>query len=380
MFSYLTAVRSVVDPNVYARGIKLYLQGSVLSHTEMTLDFWRKYVVAGSAQSHTVQMPLLHLALARHKYDLGGQAMVESTRCDCAYFQEFGICKHIVAVCAQLEQEFAPPSKVVSEQIQASVLDNIFQAEADKKIRVWLSKVEDYLAKDSQGQTYWWEEVATFFRTDPSGYEAFWSSLAQMVEEATKTWEKEARLLPLIYLSLQLGGARWWDFWQPYLSQISQNRMEKLLVDLWKLKVIGACKNFEPQLLDFLSQLHDQQKEQTLRELQKVFPHSAKFWLDFVFESKFESWVDKNYQTLDPLSLIKAVEMLPDRSEKFELEILRQVRIWSDFLQTGQYDDLIQLFQVWQRRLGRSQYFEQALKYLQENHPKKKKLLRQLEA
>src|SRR6476469_3860675 len=106
MLSYLDTAKQVVDEAVYARGIRLYLEGRVGRHQDMLLDFWREYGMNEDHNRYVVRLPLLHLALNSSKWDRASQVLKEHASCECAYYQEYGLCKHVVAVCASLEKEF----------------------------------------------------------------------------------------------------------------------------------------------------------------------------------------------------------------------------------------------------------------------------------
>ena len=47
MISYLEAIKPLVNPEIYNRGLKLYLEGRVLGYSELLLDYWRRYQVQG---------------------------------------------------------------------------------------------------------------------------------------------------------------------------------------------------------------------------------------------------------------------------------------------------------------------------------------------
>ena len=127
MLSYLETVQKIAQTDVYNRGLKYYLDGKVLSHQDLVLDLWRKYKVS-SNRIYEVQIPLLHLALSPKKFDKADLALLESVSCECGYFQEFGICKHIVAVCGSLENEFNINLKKNKRRQTESLASNVFDS------------------------------------------------------------------------------------------------------------------------------------------------------------------------------------------------------------------------------------------------------------
>ena len=111
MVSYLDSVRKLVDKSIYGRGLKTFLEGGVISFTDLTIDSWRKYQVKDT-NTEVVVIPLLHLVLSIQKWEQAENALKESAFCSCLYFKEFGTCKHIVAVCASIEQEFIQQNNI----------------------------------------------------------------------------------------------------------------------------------------------------------------------------------------------------------------------------------------------------------------------------
>ncbi|NJK71630.1 MAG: hypothetical protein HC932_05330 [Thermales bacterium] len=68
MLSYLNTIQSKVDPAIFSRGVKLYLDGMVGNPVSLLIDNWRLYNVTGSAGSYEVKIPILHLTLSTKKY------------------------------------------------------------------------------------------------------------------------------------------------------------------------------------------------------------------------------------------------------------------------------------------------------------------------
>lgn len=373
MFSYLDAVKKAANDGVYGRGIKYYLEGNVGKFTNLILDHWRLYRVIGGKE-YLVKMPLLHLVLSPEKYEIGSEALSEAATCTCEYYQEWGICKHVVAVCASLEKEFNPRKKLNSDPGEV-VLDQIFEVENEKQIRIWNSKVEIYFNSSSQGNPYWFEEIASKVAKNPETYQKFVDKLSLEVDHALKTWESELRVMQLIKQSLYFGEVFWWDYWQKFFPQFEPSNKIRQWVDFWKMYAIGIFKPIKNSFLTKLRDLPDSTKNEILVALQKDFVEQNRIWLDFIIESRYLSWLEQHLDTFDPISLFKIYNLLPDSQNEIEIRSMNQVKVWSDFLQPGNYREIAEIFKIWEKIAGRTEVFEQALKYLQENHPKKKKLL-----
>lgn len=381
MFSYLQAVSETVDKSIYSRGVKYYLEGRVGKHRELTLDFWREYKVLGTDE-YLIEIPLLHLALDPSKFENADQALLESARCNCHYFKEYGVCKHIVAVCASLEKEFNPSIK--SNKIglggdTESILENIFEVEVDKKTRRWSSLLENYIKSSGSQSPTWFDEVVTEVTKKPDDYKIFLEKLNKQINEGIKSYEIEIKIIGLIKQSLYFGGVFWWIFWQPFFHKLERYNKVKLWESLWKMYVVGMFRSFKVEFLESLKSLSVEIKEEIITILQRDFTHQTQFWVNFAIESKFESWLETRIPDLDPKNLLRVYKILPEHGDEIERYVLKQIKVWSDFLQPGEYGEITDVFKTWERVIGRSEVFEQAVKYIKENHPKKKKLIQEIE-
>jgi hypothetical protein len=384
MFSYLEVAQKLVSREIYGRGIKYYLEGKVLRYDELVLDFWRLYQVSENHENVLVKIPLLHLALSQHKYDQADKALSEVTTCNCSYFQEYGACKHIVAVCASIEQEFGLNKKPAvqnknTEKKVDSLLETIFEAETDKKTRRWLSQIEAYIYSSTPADPNWFDEAIGEVANDNTTYLEFQNSFKDIILEALKTWEAELRVINLIKQSLYFGGKFWWRFWQPYLDRLEDSNKLKLWVAIWKMYIVGVFKEFQEEFLMQLRQLSDVTKKDVLDVLKKEFTGQSKVWINFAIESHFSLWLQANLDIFDPLNLLKIYFILPDEQDEIERRVYKQIKIWSDFLQPGNYKDVVDTMKKWETSVGRTDMYEMALKYIKDNHGKKKKLILEIE-
>jgi SWIM zinc finger len=378
MLSYTDVVREGLDEALYARGLRLYLEGKVGRYQELSLDFWREYDVRDTHDTFKVRLPLLHLAIDSEKWSQAGRVIGEFARCECAYFEEYGLCKHIVAVCAALEKEFGTKHQNQVAGVD-SVLDKVFEVEQEKLARVWEQRLETFLTTTRPDSLAWLAEMVLKVQSKPENYKQLLARIKLLSQQASLDFVRERRLATVIKDSLVVGGLFWWEFWRPFFENLTEKKLLELNIELWKIYIGGLAKDFKPNLEFYMRELSNPTKTQMLEKLQHDFIQNRSFWLEFIFISRFTTWLEANYTQLDPLSLIRTCELLPELREEVELEILRQVRIWADFLQPGEYDEVTKVFQRWSRILGRSDFFEQAVKYFKDSHPKKKKLLTGLE-
>jgi hypothetical protein len=379
MLSYLDAVKKTCPLEIYNRGLKAYLEGKVLTQTEMVLDFWRSYKVE-DRDIYTVQMPLLHLALSPEKENQADKAILQSASCDCAYFNEFGICKHIVAVCASLENEFNINLKKQKRQKTYSssvVFDSILEVDTEKKIRKFLISFEDFL-EIGYKDTSFLENFILEIKNDAK-YPEVLNKLKNFILEKIEYYEYEKKLLRLVKPTLILDSKNWWPIWHKVQTKFSSNNQIKFFDQVWKSYLAGNLNNIKKELETTLKNLKEKEKLQVFEFLQKEYQDTPENWLDFVLLAGMENWVEENLNLLDPIFLLKIIQTFPDIREKTEIHLLEQVKLWSDFLETGQnYAEISEVFSIWQNKLGGSSYCQEAIDYIKQNHPKKKKLLKQI--
>jgi hypothetical protein len=376
MLSYLASVKSIVNQGVYNRGIRLYLDGAVSRPVDMVLDNWRRYKVHGS-MDYSIKIPLLHLTLDQNKYDKAGEVIDETATCECEYYYSYGPCKHIVAVCASIDKEFDIEMRIAfdtEKADQSSVLDNIFEAEKVKKHRKWYEVIEMYLSREHLNY-YYLDEITKTLVDEPLDHDDFLLGLHKIVELTIGMYTKEKLLIKIILESILVGKKVWWDFWLPFLLRLDERNRTRLFVGLWKIRWLSGAKTYRDELDGLLISMKNKEKKLIFEQLKTEFENQREIWLEFCFVAKYFSWLEENIDALDPRYLVKMCINLPENHEAYEYKILNQVKVWADFLQTGKYDEVIDFFKFWQHSLGRSEVYEEAVKYFQTTHPKKKKLL-----
>ncbi len=384
MVSYLQSVEKLVDKSIYGRGVKTFLEGGVVGFTNLTLDSWRKYSVK-DLETETVLIPLLHLALSTAKWDKAELAIKESAGCSCRYFEEFGTCKHIVAVCAALEQEFIRPNKIGSkkQEIQSS-LDTLFQFNNNQEQREWLNKIYQYFERNRSSLFPWISQIvkATSTENTPfnssdsvnnieNRYQEFWEGLKQMCQKATEDFDQEKKLCGLIADSLITGSVVWWNFWLDILPSLHPTNLIKVLTELW-FQGYTLQHLFQPELNQYI-QDKPALANQILEKLQQ-YPNSEKLQVQFALQIKMRDWLEKNIVNLDPQSLIQMAVAFPDLLEQIELVLFNNLKIWADFLNPTGTEELKKIMQSWRTNIGDTMEYQNLKTYLKQNYPKRKSL------
>lgn len=385
MISYLRAVENLVDKPIYGRGVKTFLEGGIISYVDLTLDAWRKYQVKDT-NTEVVVMPLLHLALNIQKWNQADQVIKESAFCSCQYFKEFGTCKHIVAVCASLEQEFIQPknTKAGKQEIQNS-LDTLFRLNDDKQQREWLNKFYQYFERSRYNLFPWISQVvrATSGDTDRQIFTEFWFGLREITKTATLDFDQEKKLINLITDSLITGSSVWYEFWLEIFPSLHPHNLVKVITSLW-FQGYTLKHDFQDDLTYYIQNskassngtLHNL-SENILTELEQ-YPNSEKLKVEFALQVKDKDWLEKNMRNLDPLNLINMAINFPDLLESIELALTGILKVWSDFLTPQGTDELVEVMKTWRNKLGDTMEYQEMKHYLKQSYPKRKKLWSEL--
>lgn len=396
MFSYLGLIQTLVDSSIYSRGIRLYLEGKVSKPLNLDLEYWREYEVFDRI-TYTVRTPLYHLALKKEIITdpiRVTHSITSYTHCTCEYFSQMGVCKHIVSVFADLENEFTTNVSLKTQNITATdtskqeidreisntILDTIFEVDIAKKTREWEDEFDRFLSQSSEQIPYSLKKMVTVLNNEPSLYTELFISLKKMMINATKEYEKENKLILFALYTLSYTTHIWIDLWLELFEYLAVKNKQKLLLEIWirgqsmiNTKLIQAI---QPTLIG----LSSEEKKFYITELQTLYTRNKNIFLDFVFVSQAKEWILENYLTLDPLTLLRFVPLIPDNIEEIELSILAQVRQWGDFLTNDDYQQIIDVFRMWSRVIGHSQCFNEAIAYYKTIHKKKKSLLQKLES
>jgi hypothetical protein len=375
MFSYSRAIQSLVISEVYNRGVKLYLEGKVVSFKNLSIDSWREYKVLDK-DTNLVKVPLFHLALNREKYHLIDKAIAESASCSCDYFREFGTCRHLVAVFQALEKEFFSVKGLSEEKSKSeeSILDNIFAVEKENRIRKLQSLLDAYFLKPLQANLHWWEKFLFENRSEPTEFESFRVYLEKFLANKLRDYDNEKKVLHLISISLQLDGVNWFGFWVELLPNFSQKNQLTFWSELWKLRKRALTQAFDELIDNCVSSLEESQKLEIFERLKADYETNFNLWLDFVLSAKLTIFLENNLDNFDPELLLQIIEILPEQREQIEIKIMNKTKVWSDFLPAGDYEELMKLLENW-AIVGRSDFFDETVKYIKVQHKKKPKLM-----
>ena len=375
MFSYLTSVQQLVSTEIFKRGVRYYLDGNVVGFDKMLLENWREYRM-NEAEETRVKIPVLHLLLGRNNLDKISAGLQQNTFCDCAYYlNQGGICKHIVAVCNHLDNEFLGTNNPIQMDkiIQGSILNNIFKAEAGRKSNEILGKFASFF-ETSSTNLFWFEKIIFEFHREKELAKTIMSELKVDFEKRLRIFEYEKKIFLLVNPSIRLGSSVWWNFWQELLPNFSESTQLKFWSELWGLRKARLTTDYNESINNFVSTLTEETKEKILERLKRDYENNTKLWLDFVMSSQYVAFLVENLDKFDAGMLIDICPLMPEKRDEIDVKIYSQVRVWSDFLTTGDYGEIVDTLSKWSK-LGKSETFMEAIKYIKETHKKKKKLM-----
>ena len=374
MISYLLAGKDLVSPQIFHRGVKMYLEGCVKKPLIMPLSGWRKYPISGRSDDYEVKFPLIHTLSNIQVNAVATEVIKELAFCDCPYFFESRhICKHIIAVCNALENEFGTKTTVDKISIKDEVLTNIFQVEFQLKTNKILQNLENYMTR-AVGDLNWWESFVLESARRPSDYADFLITIKDIIHSKLREFDNEKKIAYMLVISLRIGGKFWWIFWQDMIRDFTTITQLRIWIDLWKSRQQRLTIEYEPEMLATLVNLDNETKDKMLARLQDEYEGRPKVWLDFVLCSQHTEFLTANLNKFDAGLLLQIMPLLPEKREEMEVLILAQIRAWSDYLQVGDYTELQQVLTLW-KEMGKSDYFFEALKYIHSQHERKKKLM-----
>lgn len=384
MISYLKSIKSEVEDGIYGRGVKLYLDGVVKSHKDRILDYWREYRVEHNGKLFEVKIPLLHLALSPQKYDLAGKALVENATCSCDYFLDYGLCKHIVAVCTHLDNEFDLNLKSIKtteiESKKADIFAQINLVNEQKKYRVFINAFEEYLVKPT---FYILQSIEQLSVTEEPAWYNSKENIETYYEQILilhKDYDQEKKLVDLLKSQIKVNPKSWLPFWLKDLDNFHSTTRLKIDQNLWELYHMSMLKPVEAEYLFYLQNRDINDRLQLLNNLKSKYINQNRIWKEFVFEADLQNWFLENINTFEHVDLFRAVDIWVEVADTIEPYLSELVHQWVMLLQPEGYDELADLVNSWEEKIGHTDIYEQTLKFLKDACKSKKGLLKKIKA
>jgi len=413
--SYLEAAKLKTSEAVYARGIKYYLFQKIKSWKDLSLPFWRQYEVKGESQIYTVRFPIAHRLLEITSLEHLSEVIDTHSSCNCQYFIDYGICKHIVAVCNEIDVEFFDPkkdfklksdAKEIARLQASSVLDNIFGIEKQKKFSEYIAylfkpNTPSYLTRemviDLEREVQPLVDKTLQMAKDKTFEEAL-SEYAVNINAEPKTFPLAQRLLTEISpklgyykeekdLCVLLEKAVY--FWQSpgflllflhFQSQVTVENQAKTVYLLYRLSfTILSQSRWSLVWKDYLNSqsLSQDVADRVLELLEGDFGRDTPITVAFAIWVRYSTWLETNLELLQNHDLLEIIKILPDRHEEIDQILRSRALAWIDYLpaNTQNYQELSHFLHEWANILGSSEYLDEVLHHLRLIHAKKKSLL-----
>lgn len=392
MFSYLNALQDVVDKVIVQRGQRLFLEGKVQLKENLILDYWRLYKVnTNQDEPYLVKIPLIHLALSRDKHLLAGQAMQEVASCTCAYFLEYGLCKHISAVCASLDSEFrvrSTPSiekkagELFESTTQLDITDQINRSNLQKQHNEWLTNFEKAILESNwYGKEKFLSSLTTELSLDFNHeHTEFWPSLNHLLKDYGKDFDTERNIASLAAQTLLYNVTVWWDFWSQYVFEwdIRNSRIFWYKLMQWKSDQ-NVAKEFDRITQTAKQNYSENSKKQIIDYITERMGGDFNSQLILCKAIGYYPWIRDNLHKIDPTTLLTLTNEIPECESQIEIIIAEQLKEWSLIIESGgDGQELIGILRAWSQTIGQTETFEETLNYILANTKHKRKLFNEL--
>jgi hypothetical protein len=376
-------------------GQKLYLTGAIIAQNDLGIQNWREYKIKENNQDYIVQIPLWHMVLTSNDPIQIKELVSRYTVCECGYYDQVGYCRHITAVFCSLESEFIGFQKAktaVQNSHKADIIstdnfiDNLFDFQKNKWEQQSLQKIELFFNKNSNS-TSWIESIILEIKKTKNI--KFQKTVVKIMESKCREYESEKKVIIIMEKALVMDFEGWFEIIIALSSNLTTRNYYKFWGGVWRLSSQGiwggepghkvvknknSNSNSKQTLNIFLGQQSLEFKSKILEWLKENYENSPQLWLQFLIDSKYEEILLQSLNAYDPELMLDIIEILPEQRELIEQKILQKVKVWLDFLITGDYGELQLFLNKW-RILGRSYYFEKIIEYIKLNHPKKRSLI-----
>jgi hypothetical protein len=421
-FSYLKAIQTKTTESVFAAGVKYYLYKKIRSKEVLLLPHWRVYQVKGQKIEYAVVVPVAHLLRPIPRIEILADILEETCTCECPYFNEYGVCKHIVAVCNDIDNEFELDharqhiKQSKDQMIATDVFEKIFGVQQSKRrteykdqlfkpnapsflTREMVYELEDETQKSKFFRDFShpeWEDFSLLFSQkideitinlkeqiinfDQSLFHLIWSNLTSRIGY----YSEEKQIFVLVDKTSSFWRYPVW-LWlilviTPHLDLEVQMQIHNLL---YKQSFMGLASSFWTSLyLKYLeNQLLDSElAEKLLHNLDETFGVGAEICLYFAYTTGQVDWLRQHIEELNNEYLIKCIKLMPDELEYLDNILKERVMVWLNYLKSDQsdYQKLSTTLHLWYEYFGFSEGLSEVLKTLKVSHAKKKNLLKLL--
>lgn len=390
MFSYLKLLQEHVDSSIIKRGQKIFLDGGVQKLVNLEIDGWQEARVTDAAYSYNVIVPLTHQLLSRVNWNKTFDIWQKLSRCQCPYYQEAGICRHILSVASKIDWELQQQiTKFEFNDVGASFIDLYDQVNSTQSVNNLLNQFDQLLISSFNPRqlTLLARLSSTLKDMDNMSQQKFFDGLTPLIQTSLKQYESEKKVIRIMLDTLKINPEFWWQLWGKFISQIAEYNWTKFLYELFELRLEAGYHQFHPYYQKILKEITNQSTQATKDAIiEKYNVKSSK--LD-IFEKLYllavainnHKWLEANVEKLDPEKLIKLIPVLPIESrDMIDRNIKSQLIQWAAFLPSNQKDEVLNILLKW-RDVGEvSEYWYETIIYIKSTVNPKTKLYKELNA
>jgi hypothetical protein len=238
--------------------------------------------------------------------------------------------------------------------------------------------LESFLEIGRENQLQEVLSLVSRMKQEPESYQQVFMEVKKLLRERLEEYESEGRVLELLVPTLRLDYVNWWTVWSELVLEFTWQRQVKAGKQIWQMWMAEALQGLDSEVKGLVRKL-SKQVQQTVREhLRADFAENPEVWLEWAITTQDWEFFEENLEVLDPQTLLRYAAANPDRREELETLIKEQIKVWVDFLPTGEYQELVDTVQQWRRILGQGEALEDVLDYIKSLHGKKTKLMQKL--
>jgi hypothetical protein len=389
-FSYLNIVKDKVDITVINRGQKIYLEGRVKKIKDLTLDYWRSYRIFEDNIDYIINFPLLHLALVRDKWDYVYKVLDELIYCNCEYYTENGICRHICSILAALDSEFKF-TKVIKDQetkkqlvskLSIELFDQVINTNILRTGNEWINNIELYLRNPEwKGKNLWLGNMTLEIEQDINNdYKPYLDKIIEIAVNYVKNYDNEPILLELIADSIIYKASFWWAFWQKgVFSYISSKNLKYLIIKILSWFEDKQIQSIFKLIINYINLKYDfKEKLEILNQLSGFKRFKLIDLIRIGYDLDLKDWIYSKLGLLDSDNLINVAELIPEYQDEIEKIVSEQILQSILFLPSEENENFYTTMSLWEKIIGKTELFLYTLEEVIKIVRRRSKLVKQL--
>jgi hypothetical protein len=382
MINYKNIIQTLAEDSTFNRGLRIYLEGGIISRRKCILQDWRNYKVHDLYKKATyeVKVPILHLTIDKNSQTETNlqSAINEFVSCNCEYHQEEkAICKHIVAVFADLSNEFNQ-SRVNSQHNFDGIFNQIQESNNQKEYQQFYFSLESLLDNFNWSHKFSFlaklNESLRINNLTIEQIKNLKSFYLEKINEFLEKWENEKEFSKYFYLFLSQNQ----DFWFEILIEVFPKLELKTKVEIiGKLFKNKQDINLYSKFLEFLRISEIGNIESFFEQIIERYVFDFKTKVELAIDLGYQEFIENEINKIDPLTIFKYFEINNDGDfEKYETIIINQLKEWLYFINNENYDKIEEILKIWIKiNKGISYNLSEFLAFIKTEYRKRRKLI-----